>query len=280
VTTAAHDTSQASLPQINRPVKRRLRLSEIWSTYDIAKMLALRDIKAKYKQAALGPLWLLIAPLGMLIALTIAFSGVTDVDTGGVPYLLFALVGLTVWSFIQLSASMGAMAIIGNAGLVRRSPIPRVAFVSGSMLGNLPPILMMFFFAFVGTLVTQGLAWQILLMPLLVAWLLVFTMSLALLLSALAARFRDTTSALPLIIQAGIFISPVGYSMDGAPKNIHTLLSINPVSGLIEAWRWAILDMPHPQWDVMAVAGGWTVVIAALGWWIFGRMEVGFADYV
>src|SRR3954451_14292372 len=106
-------------------------------------MIAVRDLKVKYKQAALGPLWLLIAPLGMLAAVTIAFSGVTDVDTGGTPYVLFALVGLIVWTFVQLSLTLGAMAIIANASLVRRSTVPRIALISGTMLGNLPPVLVM-----------------------------------------------------------------------------------------------------------------------------------------
>src|SRR3954453_11591743 len=99
--------------RVYRPVKHRVLLSDLWTTVSVARMIGLRDIKAKYKQAALGPLWLLIGPLGMLAAITIAFSGVTDVNTGGVPYVLFALVGLTVWTFIQLSTSMGAQAIVG-----------------------------------------------------------------------------------------------------------------------------------------------------------------------
>src|SRR4051794_35141016 len=99
-------------PQVYRPVKRRVRLSETWMSAGVARMIGLRDIKVKYKQAALGPLWLLIGPLGMLAAITIAFSGVTKVNTYGVPYVLFALVGLTVWTFIQLSAALGAQSIV------------------------------------------------------------------------------------------------------------------------------------------------------------------------
>src|SRR4051812_30432682 len=100
--------------RIIKPVKRRIRASDLWKTRHVAMMLGVRDVKVKYKQAALGPLWLLIAPLGMLAAITIAFSGVTDVQTGGIPYIVFALVGLTVWTFIQLSLTLGAQAVIVN----------------------------------------------------------------------------------------------------------------------------------------------------------------------
>jgi ABC-type polysaccharide/polyol phosphate export permease len=265
---------------VYRPVKRRVKFSELWTTMRVARMIGLRDLKVKYKQAALGPLWLLIGPLGMLVAITIAFSGVTDVQTGGIPYLLFALTGLTVWTFIQLSCTLGALSIVGNASLVRRSPLPRVALVTGSMLGNFPPVTVMFLLALGGAVVAGRLPIQALLIPVLFVWLVAFTLSLALLLGALTARFRDTGSLLPLIIQAGIFVTPVGYSLKGSPANIHTLLTINPVSGLIESWRWALLDLPDPQWSAIAVAAAWTVLIVAIGWRVFARMEVEFADFV
>jgi ABC-type polysaccharide/polyol phosphate export permease len=277
----ASSPSPAALPlRVCRPVRRRIRVRDLWTSFNVARMIGLRDLKAKYKQAALGPLWLILAPLGMLLALTIAFSGVTSVDTGGVPYVLFALVGLTVWTFMQLSMTLGAQAIIGNASLVRRSPLPRIALVTGSLIGNLPPVTVMLSATLVATAIEGRLPVQALLLPVLIVWLFIFTLAVSLLLGAVAARFRDVVSMLPIVIQAGIFVSPVGYSLEGAPKNIHTLLALNPVSGLIEAWRWAILDLPDPQWGVIAIAGAWTVVLGAASWRTFGRLEVHFADFV
>jgi ABC-type polysaccharide/polyol phosphate export permease len=270
----------AEAPRVYRPVKRRVGISDLWRTRHVARMIGLRDLRIKYKQAALGPLWLLIGPFGMLAAITIAFSGVTKVDTGGVPYLLFALTGLTVWTFIQLSATLGAQAIVGNASLVRRSPMPRVAAVTGSMIGNFPPVTVMFLLALIGAAATGRLPIQALLLPVLILWLLAFTISIALFLAALTARFRDIGALLPLIIQAGIFVTPVGYSLKGSPHNIHTLLTINPVSGLIEAWRWSMLGLHAPQWSAIWIALAWTVVVIATGWRVFARMEVEFADFV
>jgi ABC-type polysaccharide/polyol phosphate export permease len=243
-------------------------------------MLGLRDVKVKYKQAALGPIWLLIAPLGMLAAVSIAFSGVTKADTGGIPYLVFALAGLTVWTFIQLSLTLGTGAIIANATLVRRSPMPRLSFLIGSLLGNMPPFAVMIVFTLIATVLFHHVPLQALLLPIAIAWLLAFTFATTLLLASLSVRFRDTISAMPLIIQAGIFVSPVGYSLAGAPQNIHTLLLLNPVSGLIEAWRWTLLDIPNPQMTAIWVAAVWTLVLLVLGWRVFGRLEVEFADYI
>lgn len=266
--------------RVYRPVKRRLELRQIWSTREVAKMIGLRDLKVKYKQAALGPLWLLIGPLGMLAAVGIAFAGVTQVDTQGVPYILFALVGLVVWSYIQLSLSIGASAIVGNAALVRRSAMPRIALITGTLLGNLPPVVVMLAMTLVGTVIWGGLSLQILLLPVVIAWAVLFTFSVTLLVASVAARFRDTLSVMPLLIQAGIFVTPVGYPLQGAPHNIKLLLSLNPVSGIIEAWRWVILDMPNTNVEIIAIAAALTVVLAVAGWIIFSRLEVTFADVV
>jgi lipopolysaccharide transport system permease protein len=272
--------SPPTTPRVLGPVKRRIRVSDLWTTRGVAWMIGIRDIKAKYKQAALGPLWLVIAPLGMLGAVTIAFSGVTDVKTQGIPYLLFAMCGLTVWTFVQLSLTLGAQAITANGPLVRRSPLPRMALLTGSMLGNMPPFLVMLLFTLGGTALFYHLPLQALLLPFLALWLFVFTFATMLIMSALAARFRDMIAVLPLVIQAGIFVTPVGYAMVGAPPNIHALLVVNPVSGLIEAWRWSLLDLPDPQLTAVATCAAWTVVLLVAGWRVFGRMEVEFADYV
>jgi lipopolysaccharide transport system permease protein len=277
---AVLDPGTAPVPQLRGPTRHRIRVSDVWRTREVARMIGIRDMKVKYKQAALGPLWLLIAPLGMLAAITIAFSGVTNVNTSGIPYVLFALCGLTVWLFIQLSLTISSQAVIANASLVRRSPLPRLALVTGSIIGNLPPFSVMLVLLVAGAALFYYMPLQALLLPLLVAWLMLFAFATMLIVAPISARFRDTVSAMPLIIQAGIFITPVGYSLEGAPANIHTLLLLNPVTGLIEAWRWCVLDLADPELTAIAISGAWTVLLLGFGWRLFGRMEVNFADYV
>ena len=265
--------------RVMRPVKRRVRVRDLWGTRKVARIIGLRDIKVKYKQAALGPLWLVIAPLGMLLAITIAFYGVTEVDTGDTPYILFALVGLVVWTYLQLSISVGAQAIVSNYTLVRRSAMPRIALVVGSLIGNLPPLGVMLGATLILAVVLEGLPVQALLLPALLVWLLVFVGSLTMLIAAVSVRFRDIIAVIPLIIQAGLFVTPVGYPIEGAPENIKLLLSLNPASGLIEAWRWAVLDM-SADLAIIAIGAVWTVVLAAVGWHVFTRLEVFFADVI
>jgi ABC-type polysaccharide/polyol phosphate export permease len=276
----AIEESRALDRRVLGPTRHRVRVSDIWGTRGVAWMIGLRDIKAKYKQAALGPLWLIIAPLGLLAAVTIAFSGVTDVQTSGVPYIAFALAGLTVWIFVQLSLTIGTQVVIGNSQLVRRSTLPRLALISGSLVGNLPPFVVMLTLSLVVTAIVRGLSLQVLLLPLLCVWLFAFTFGMTLVVAAFAARFRDLVAAMPLVIQAGIFVTPVGYGLDGAPSNIHAVLSLNPISGMIEAWRWSLLDLPDPNVAVIAISAGATVLALIVGWWVFGRLEVEFADFV
>jgi lipopolysaccharide transport system permease protein len=270
----------AGAPRVLGPAHRRVRVKDLWATREVAWRLGVRDMKVKYKQAALGPLWLLIAPLGLLGAIIIAFSGVTDVETSGIPYVVFALAGLTVWTFVQLSLTLGTHAFIANAQLVRRSPLPRVALLTGTMLGNLPPFLITLALTVAGAAIAGHLPLQALLLPFVVAWLFALTFALVLLIASLSARFRDIVSAMPLIIQAGIFVTPVGYGLEGAPANIHKLLVLNPISGLIEAWRWCLLDLRDPEISAIVVSAVLTAVLGLVGWRIFGRMEVELADVV
>src|SRR5512133_1530470 len=157
--------------RVMEPVKRRVRVAQLWTSLPVTRMVAARDIKIKYKQAALGPLWLVIAPLGLLAAVTIAFYGVTKVDTNGVPYVLFALVGLCVWVYLQLTLMTAPLALVLNAVLVRRSICPRIALVNATLLSNWPPLAVTLAVTLLGIAIDGRLPVQALLLPLLVAWL-------------------------------------------------------------------------------------------------------------
>jgi lipopolysaccharide transport system permease protein len=262
------------------PTKKRVGLGEIWRSRELARVVAARDLKVKYKQSLLGPPWLLLQPLGMLAALIVAFNGVANVDTAGVPYIPFALTGLTVWTLIQMTLLNGAHAFIANALMIRRVACPRIAFVTGAVLANLPaPVVVL-----AGTLVTlllsgQGLPLQALLFPLIAVWLIVFTFLLVCVFASLAVRFRDIQSLLPFWSQAGVFLTPVGYSLSTAPGKVETVLAFNPLSGLMEITRWCLLDIPMAALPI-AVSVVFSVLLAWGGWQVFARMEPTFADVI
>ena len=260
------------------PVRRRVRLGDIWTTRRVGWMLGWRDMKTKYKQSALGPLWLVLQPLGMLAAITIAFSKVTSVDTGNVPYVVFALVGLAVWTYVQMAITVAPQTLPSNQQVVRRSPCPRIAFVTGTLISVLPPLAVVLAASIVAAAISGSLPVEALALPLLIVWLIVLMGGFTLLVTALGGRFRDAVALAPLVVQAGIFLTPVGYPLDAA-GSFAKVLAFNPVSGVIEGWRWSLLGIA-PDGFAIGVALAETVAIALLGWYVFGRMETRFSDYV
>jgi lipopolysaccharide transport system permease protein len=264
--------------RVTVPAPRRLRLRDIWTTLPVGWMLGWRDMRAKYKQSALGPLWLVLQPLGMLAAITIAFSKVTSVDTGNVPYVVFALVGLAVWTYVQMTITVAPQTLSLNQQVVRRSPCPRVAFVTGTLISVLPPLGVVLAASVAAAAISGNLPLEALMMPLLVAWLVVLMWGFTLLVTALGGRFRDAVALAPLVVQAGIFLTPVGYPLDAA-GSFANVLAFNPASGVIETWRWSLLGIP-PDGFAVGVALAETAALGLLGWYVFGRMETRFADYV
>jgi lipopolysaccharide transport system permease protein len=264
--------------RISVPERRRIRLADIWTSRRVGLMLGRRDMTAKYKQSALGPLWLALQPLGMLAAISIAFSKVTTVNTGSVPYIVFALVGLAVWTYVQMAITVAPQVLQSNHQVVRRSPCPRLAFVTGTLISVLPPLAVVLVASIIAAAISGALSVNALAMPLLIAWLLLLTYGFILLVTALGGRFRDAVALAPLIVQAGIFLTPVGYPLSAA-GNFAKVLAFNPASGVIETWRWSLLGMA-PDGFAIVVAVVETVVFAVLGWYVFGRMETRFADYV
>jgi homopolymeric O-antigen transport system permease protein len=264
--------------RVRVPMRRRVRLRDNWTTLRVGWMLGWRDIKTKYKQSALGPLWLVLQPLGMLAAITVGFSRVTGVDTGEVPYVVFALVGLAVWTYVQMAITVAPQTLPSNQQVVRRSPCPRVAFVTGTLISVLPPLAVVLAASVIAAAISGLLGIEALAMPVLVVWLVVMMWGFTLLVTALGGRFRDAVALAPLVVQAGIFLTPVGYPLDAA-GSFSKVLAFNPASGVIEAWRWSLLGIA-PDGFAIVVALAETVVLALLGWYVFGRMETRFSDYV
>lgn len=266
--------------RIALPAKKRVRLVDLWHTRAVAWVVGARDLKVKYKQSLLGPPWLIIQPLGILAALIVAFNGVADVDTGGVAYIPFALTGLAVWTLIQMTLLTGAQAFITNALLIRRVATPRIAFITGALLANLPAPAVIFIGAIVALFISGGgLPLQALLFPLILVWLLTFTFFLVCIFASLAVRFRDIQSLLPFWSQAGLFLTPVGFSLATAPGRVQDVLTFNPLSGLLELTRWCILDTELAALPVI-VSAGTSVLLFWGGWQLFARMEITFADVI
>ncbi len=285
------DVQQASRPQdlsrlespVERvivPAKRRLKVSELLREAPVVRVLAARDFKVKYKQSMLGPLWLVFQPLALLVAFLVAFKGLGNVQTSGQPYVVFTLVGLSAWAFFQASMTIGTASLITNASFIRYTPCPRPAFPLASTVASLPSFGVTAAGALAATIIAGDLSPRVVLLPIGLLWLFVLTLGVVALASSLAVRYRDIISALPFLLQVGIFLTPIGYSLPGLSDTVRMIVQLNPLTGLIESLRWMMLSGYSPLQGPLPCRLPPTTILAVAGWLVFSRLETTMADEI
>jgi lipopolysaccharide transport system permease protein len=264
---------------VRRPANTRLRIGNLHQQWPVVRALASRDLKARYKQSALGPAWLVLQPAALLVAFGVGFRSVVHVGTAGVPYLVFALTGLVAWTYFQATTMVAVGSIVNNYALVRWTACPRTALPLATLISNLPS----FVITFVASLIAAAFAgyasinWFVL--PLLFVWLVLLVAAGALFLSALSVRARDVLSVMPFLLQVMLFLSPVAYRTSQVSPVARALISLNPITGLIDAWRWSLLGIA-PSLIAMAISLSLTAIGAIVAWRSFVRFEIRMADEI
>jgi lipopolysaccharide transport system permease protein len=271
----------APLPEVRiEPVRSRMQLRAIIRSAPVIRVLAVRDLKARYKQSLLGPMWIGFQPLALLAAYVIGFHSVSSVNTGGVPYAVFALAGVTIWAYFQAAMVAGTSSIIGNGALVKKTACPRYAFPIASLIACLPSFFVPFCASIVAAVVAGRGSIRLLLLPLPALWVFVLTAGIVAISSAITVRFRDLISVLPFLLQVGAFVVPVGYPASSLSPTLRTLVSLNPLTGAIEAWRWVILRTDQVYMPSIYLSLGIGLALVVGGWRVFGRSEVKMADVI
>jgi lipopolysaccharide transport system permease protein len=242
-------------------------------------MLATRDLKARYKQSVLGPAWLVFQPLALLAAFTIGFRSIAHVHTDGLPYVLFALAGLAVWTYFQAVAMVATGSIVNNYALVRWTSCPRLAMPVATLVSNLPSFLIPGLATLIAA-AADGYVWiGWLLVPVICLWLVLLTAACAILLSAITVRARDVLSIMPFMLQVLLFLSPVAYATTQLSPTLRALIAINPLTGLLDAWRWSLFGV-RPSAAAVVVSLVLTAGGIAVAWMLFARLEVRMADEI
>ena len=257
-------------------------LRNLWTSRDIIYTLAERDIRAQYKQATLGILWALIAPLAMLGIFILIFSRTKAADLPpGVPYAIFVFIGILCWTFFAQSVSTGGTSLLFNHELMSKTQFPRECFpletilvtAVNNVLAWIPLVLLFILYRIVPKPATL---WVV---PLMILIELLFTIGVTLGISALIIQMRDLAQVLPMIIQLGLFATPViwQFSIIAMPWRM-VYAFFNPLGPVIDNARRAMLLGGHPQWDPLLAAIAGTAVYLAVGYRLFKRFEVNFAD--
>lgn len=276
----------AAEPPDSLRFRRRLSpgsaLLEVWRAREVALSLAERDLRARYKQAVLGFLWSLASPLSLVLVFTVFFRHVARVDTGGVPYPLFAFVALLPWSFFSASLSSGGLSLLSNRALLSKVYCPREIFPLAGVgvaavdtaVSSVALLAMFVTFGFAPELTT---AW----FPVLLVVQLAFTVAVVLLFAVVVVYLRDLRHVLPVALQFGLFATPVAYGLDAVPSKYHALYSFfNPLAPVIDGYRRTMLFGLPPRWELLGLAAAGTALLLVVAVLVFQRLETGIADLV
>jgi lipopolysaccharide transport system permease protein len=259
---------------------RALDLRELWRFRELVYFLALRDVKVRYKQTALGVAWVLLQPLLAMGIFTIIF-GQRGLSTGGVPYPLFVVSGLVPWFYFSNATTGASGSVVGNTQLISKVYFPRLAIPLAAVLANLVDLGIGLLLELVLLIAFgMGLSWQLLAVPPLVALMVLTALGVSVWLSALDVQYRDVRYAVPFFLQGWLFATPVIYATADVPQRWRPLLALNPMTGVIEGFRWALLG--SGEFPLAMVAGSTALVLALLatGLLYFRRMERTFADVI
>ena len=256
-----------------------LDLAAIWQYRELLYLLAWRDIKARYAQTIFGIGWAIVQPLVTMVVFTVIFSKIARMPSDGLPYPLFAYAALLPWTYFAKSVERSGGSLVSEGNLIKKIYFPRLIIpISSTMAGLLDFLIsfgvllgMMGWYGFVPT-------WNVLILPLFLLLILLTALSVSLWLSSLNTKYRDISYVVPFLTQFWMYASPVVYPVSVVPERWRLLYSLNPMVGVIEGFRWALLGKKSPDLMIMAVSVVAVLFVFFAGIVYFKRMERSFAD--
>lgn len=262
-----------------RPNQRRLALSEAYARRELLYFLVWRDIKVRYKQTVIGVAWAVLVPVIQLIIFSVIFGRLASIKPDGdYPYPLFVVAGLVPWTFFAQSVTQGGQSLVDQQQLLTKVYFPRLFMPTAAVIGCFVDLLISL--AVLGAV----LAWygyapsaQIVYLPILLLLTVLASLGAAYLLSALNVAYRDFRYIIPVMVQSLMFLSPVIYPVTIVPERVQWMLGLNPMAGVIDGYRSAILGKP---WNLPTLSASLasTLVLLAAGAWYFRKTERKFAD--
>ncbi len=258
-----------------------LDLMELWRYRELLCFLALRDITVRYKQTALGVAWAVIQPLFTMVVFTIFFGKLAKMPSDGLPYPLFTLVALLPWQLFAYALTQSSNSLVAEQRLITKVYFPRLIVPLASVLSGLADFAIAFVLV-LGMMLcyTVPLSWNLLAVPLLVLFALATALAVGLWLSALNVQFRDVRYTLPFLTQFWMFLTPVAYPSSLVPVAYRPLYGLNPMAGVVEGFRWALLGQGEPPTNLIFVSVATVLVLLLGGMYYFRRLERTFADLV
>lgn len=274
--------SSADLPRTRREPSSGWawpRLRELWEYRELLFFFAWRDIKVRYRQTVMGALWAIIQPFLTMVIFSLFFGRLANVPSDGVPYPIFSFSALVPWTFFANALTQASNSLVFNANMVKKIYFPRLALPIATVVAGVVDFAIafivllgiMFYYGFTPTI-------NILWLPLLLLLALVTSIGVSLWLSAMNVQFRDVRYTIPFITQAWLFITPIAYPSSLLSEPWRTVYGLNPMAGVIEGFRWALLGTDTAPGNMIVVSTLVALVLLISGAFYFRRMEQRFAD--
>lgn len=252
---------------------------EVWAYRELLYFLVWRDVKLRYKQTALGIVWVALQPIVLATMFTIVFSRFLSAPSGGLPYPVFVLAALVPWQLLSAALGRSSLSLVANEHLLTKIYFPRILIPMASVLtASIDMAFTLLVLSVVLIYYGVGLSAAVLFLPLLIVLVLVAAMGIGLLLSALNVRYRDVQALVPFLTQIWLFATPIAYAVTLVPAKWRWLYELNPMVGVVEGFRWALIGGGLPQSLFTSIAV--TAVLALAGVIYFRRAERDFADVV
>jgi len=258
-----------------------LGLGELWEYRELLYFLVWRDVKVRYKQTALGAAWAIIQPFFTMVVFSIFFGKLGKIPSDGVPYPIFTYAALVPWMFFANGLAQSSNSLVGSANLITKVYFPRLIIPIATVLSGVVDFVIAFavllaMMLYYGILPTRNTVW----LPLFLLLALLTSLGVGLWLSALNVEYRDVRYIVPFLTQFWLFASPVAYPSSLLSPPWQTVYGLNPMVGVIEGFRWALLGTATGPGPLIAVSSLVALLVLVAGAFYFRRMETTFADVV
>ena len=258
-----------------------LKLRELWEYRELLYFLVWRDVKVRYKQTVLGASWAIIQPFFTMVVFSLFFGRLAKMPSDDIPYPMFSYAALVPWTFFANGLNQASSGMVSHSNLVKKIYFPRLAIPIARVLAGTVDFVLAFI-VLLGMMLAYGIAptVNVLWLPLFLCLALITSLGVALWLSAMNVQFRDVGHTVPFIIQFWMFATPIAYPSSLLAEPWRTLYGLNPMAGVVEGFRWALLDTDTAPGPIIVVSSLVALTLLVSGAFYFRRMERTFADVV
>jgi homopolymeric O-antigen transport system permease protein len=279
---ASHERAAQTVFRVRPSGRGEFNLREVWAFRELLGFLVKRDVKVRYRQTVLGPLWAVIQPLMSMIVFTVIFGHLANIPSEyGVPYPVFVFTGLLPWLYFSSALTACSASVVGNQTLVTKVYFPRLIIPIAAILVPLVDFAIAFLIL-IAMMAVYGMHphWHAVFFPIFLLVALTTSLGVGLWLSALNVRFRDIAYGVPFLIQIWLYTSPVIYPVSIIPPRFRWVIALNPMVGVIDGFRWIVLGRGVPAYSVFLTSGAVATLLVISGLMYFKRVERLFADVI